>query len=142
MLRRNSSAGLRFCLLFSLAWGIPSSPAQGQTHGLWVWKSPEVLNAPSGPERLRDFCRTAGVNEVYVSYSSATAQEEEGDFQHLIGLLHHSRIRVEALLSSTDADEPGSHRNKLLERVGQILAFNRRHPGDRFDGIQIGRAHV
>jgi hypothetical protein len=126
-----------FFLLVSVVILAGTAPAQERVHGLWVWKSPEVLGASQGAERLRDFCRAQGVNEVYVSYSAATASEEEGDFAHLIDLLHRSRIHVEALLSSTDADEPGKHRDKLLERVSQVVAFNRRHPGGRFDGVHL-----
>jgi hypothetical protein len=106
-------------------------------HGLWVWKSPTVLGAPNAAERLRDFCKAQGVNEVHVSYSAASAQAEEGDLKRLIGLLHRSGIRVEALLSSTDADEPGKHRDKLLDRVRMVVAFNHAHSADRFDGIHL-----
>jgi len=56
---------------------------------------------------------------------------------HLIGLLHSSRIRVEALLSSADADEPGKHREKLLGEVREIVQFNQEHGGNRFDGIHL-----
>lgn len=106
-------------------------------HGVWVWKSPDVLNAPQGAERLRDFCRSQDINEVYVSYPAANAPAEEADFKHLIGLLHRENIRVEALLSSTDADEEGKHRDKLLARVNQVIEFNRTHPNNRFDGIHL-----
>jgi hypothetical protein len=40
------------------------------THGLWVWKTPSVLQTPRAAESLRDFCRSAGINEVYVSVSA------------------------------------------------------------------------
>jgi hypothetical protein len=32
-------------------------------------------------------------------------------------MLHRANIRVEALLSSIDADEPGQHRETLLRHV-------------------------
>jgi hypothetical protein len=54
-----------------------------------------------------------------------------------ITLLHRSGIRVEALLSSTDADEAGKHRETLLNHVRGIVQFNQRHPSDRFDGIHL-----
>jgi hypothetical protein len=41
------------------------------------------------------------------------------------------------LLSSTDADEPGKHRETLLDHVRQIVQFNQKHPTDRFDGIHL-----
>ncbi len=106
-------------------------------HGLWVWKSPDILSAPQGAQRLRDFCMVQGINEIYVSYSAASAPAEENDFTRLIGLMHRANIRVEALLSSTDADEPGTHRDKLLDRVHQVVAFNRSHRANRFDGIHL-----
>ena len=106
-------------------------------HGLWVWKSPSVLEAPRGSEALRDFCKSEGINEVYVSVSQRSEASEESQLARLIGLLHRSDIRVEALLSSTNADEPGKHRETLLEHVREIVQFNQQHPSDRFDGIHL-----
>ena len=55
----------------------------------------------------------------------------------LIEQLHRSNIRIEALLSSEDADEPGKHRDKLLDRVHEIVQFDQGHPKDQFDGIHL-----
>jgi hypothetical protein len=114
----------------------------GLVHGLWVWKSKTVLEAPRGAEALRDFCRAQGVNEVYVSYSaiatSSSVSAADGRMlARTIGLLHGERVRVEALLSSTDADEPSKHREKLVGEVREIVAFNQAHAGNRFDGIHL-----
>jgi hypothetical protein len=106
-------------------------------HGLWVWKSPTVLAAPHAAESLRDFCTSAGINEVYASVSPRTEPAEEGQLAHLIRLLHHSNIRVEALFSSTDADEPGKHRDSLVQKVQSIVEFNQKHRAERFDGIHL-----
>jgi hypothetical protein len=106
-------------------------------HGLWVWKTPTVLAAPRGAETLRDFCISEGINEVYVSVSAGSEASEENELAHLIALLHGSDIRVEALLSSTDADEPGKHRETLLDDVREIVQFNQKHSTDRFDGIHL-----
>jgi hypothetical protein len=106
-------------------------------HGLWVWKSPTVLAELHAAESLRDFCTSAGINEVYVSVSPRTEPAEEGQLAHLIGLLHRSNIRVEALLSSTDADEPGKHRESLVQKVQSIVEFNQKHRAERFDGIHL-----
>jgi hypothetical protein len=116
---------------------LAAQPSPALVHGVWVWKSPEVLRAQQGAERLRDFCKAQGVNEIYVSFSAASAPGEERDFTRLIGLMHRAGVRVEALLSSTDADEPGQHREKLLDHVRQVIEFNRSHPGSRFDGIHL-----
>jgi hypothetical protein len=113
--------------------GAPSGPV----HGLWVWKSAAVLEAPRGAEALRDFCQAENINEVYVSYSANTSPTEETALAHLIGLLQGGKIRAEALLSSADADEPGKHREKLLDKVREMIRFNRTHPGNRFDGIHL-----
>jgi hypothetical protein len=135
--RRSAGLPLSFCFFAALWICEAAAQAPGVVHGLWVWKSPDVLNAPRGTERLRDFCKSQGINEVYVSYSAVTAPAEGDVFKQLIGLLHRADIRVEALLSSTDADEAGKHREKLLDRVNQVIEFNRIHPDNRFDGIHL-----
>jgi len=114
-----------------------AAAASAPVHGLWVWKSPTVLAAPRAAEALEDFCKSQGINEVYVSVSSRSAASEEKQLAHLISLLHRSDIRVEALLSSTDADEPGKHREALLDHVREIVRFNQEHPTDRFDGVHL-----
>lgn len=136
-IRRTGWSALSF-IIFTASWiSVAGAQPPGLVHGLWVWKSSDVLNTPHAAEKLGDFCKSQGINEVYVSYSAASAPAEEGDFKHLIGLLHRANIRVEALLSSTDADEPGKHRDKLLDRVNQVIEFNRSHPDSRFDGIHL-----
>jgi hypothetical protein len=121
--------------VFSVAALAGAGPAP--VHGLWVWKSPTVLEEPHGAETLLAFCRSEGINEVYVSVSERSETAEEERLAHLIVLLHGSNIRVEALLSSAEADEPGKHRDTLLRHVQEIVEFNRRHATDRFDGIHL-----
>src|SRR5271170_1484512 len=114
-----------------------AAAASAPVHGVWVWKSPTVLAEPRAAEALEDFCKSQGINEVYVSVSSRSAASEEKQLVHLISLLHRSDIRVEALLSSTEADEPGKHRETLLRHVQGIIDFNHRHSAARFDGIHL-----
>jgi hypothetical protein len=106
--------------------------ADGLVHGLWVWKSKSVLAAPSGPDALLKFCESQGINEVYLSVAGDNQQ-----LAHVIARLHRSNIRVEALLSSIDADQPGKHRDKLLSRAQAIVRFNRKHAQERFEGIHL-----
>jgi hypothetical protein len=120
---------------FSLSASAQTSPAL--IHGLWVWKSPTVLAAPHAAESLRDFCKSQGINEVYLSISARSEASEESQLVHLITELHHSNIRAEALLSSTDADEPGKHRDSLVQKVQLIVQFNQKHRAERFDGIHL-----
>jgi hypothetical protein len=115
----------------------PAADPHAPIHGLWVWKSPTVLAEPRGAETLLEFCRSEAINEVYVSISERSEPAEEKHLTHLIAVLHKSNIQVEALLSSTDADEPGKHRDTLLQHVQQIAEFNRRHAAERFDGIHL-----
>jgi hypothetical protein len=72
---------------------------------------------------------------VYLSVAAAAA--DPAQLAHAIALLHPSNIRVEALLSSVDADQPGKRRDKLLSRVQGIERFNPRHPNEPFDGIHL-----
>jgi hypothetical protein len=109
-------------------------------HGLWVWKSQAVLEGPQGAHTLLKFCESESINEVYVSFAADShtfALFNERQIALLIALLDRSNIRVEALLSSVDADEPGKHRDKLVSRVQGIVRFNRQHPKERFDGIHL-----
>jgi hypothetical protein len=133
---------IRACAFITILLSAFSLPASAQTsttliHGLWVWKSPTVLAAPHAAESLRDFCKSQGINEVYVSISARTEDAEEGQLVHLITELHRSNIRVEALLDSADADEPGKHRDSLVQKVQLIVQYNQKHRADRFDGIHL-----
>ena len=114
-----------------------AAQAAAQVHGLWVWKGPEIAADASGPTKLRDFCVAQGVNEVYIAVSSHGEMMPAGPLSQLIALLHRSGVRVEALLSSADADEAGPHREKLLEHVRAVIEFDRDHPEARFDGIHL-----
>jgi hypothetical protein len=130
-----------FCVV-ALLQAVCSLPGLAQdawlpVHGLWVWKSPTVLAAPHAAEALRDFCQAQSINEVYISVPRSVDSEEEGRLVGVIRPLHAAHIRVEALLSSTEADEPGKHRDLLLDKVRNILAFNQKHSGARFDGIHL-----
>lgn len=106
-------------------------------HGLWVWKGPSVLEGAGGAESLRDFCRIQGINEVYISVSQHGEMMAEGSMARMIRVLHGSNIRVEALLSSENADEGGKHLEKLLDQVRWIVQFNQKHLSERFDGIHL-----
>jgi hypothetical protein len=128
-----------FCAAIFSALSIAASAQapSGPIHGLWVWKSLTVLEAPHAAESLHDFCKAQGINEVYISVSERSEPAEEKQLAHVVSLLHRSGIRVEALLSSTEADEPGKHRETLLRHVHDIAEFNERHSADRFDGIHL-----
>jgi hypothetical protein len=118
--------------------------APSLVHGLWIWSTTSIVNTPERAAAVRDFCQSQSINEVYASFSAgAGAAKPSGGapdsrpIANLIAILHQSSIRVEALLSSTDADEPGEHREKLLDDVRAVLIFNRNFAGDGFDGIHL-----
>jgi hypothetical protein len=119
--------------------GLPTQAAspQGAVHGLWVWKSESVLEAPEGAQALRAFCKSAGVSEIYLSFPPRVDRGAEMQFARLVSMLHDSGVRTEALISSTNGDESGAPRAKLLGRVRSVLEFNDRHPAQRFDGIHL-----
>jgi hypothetical protein len=106
-------------------------------HGLWLWKSPAVLESTHAAESLLSFCQSENINEVYISISERSEPAEESELAHTITILHRATIRAEALLSSSEADEPGKHRDTLLRHVQEILEFNRKHPAAKFDGIHL-----
>ena len=126
-----------FSWLFVTAFPLSVFAGDTGVHGLWVWKTASVLEAPGSAEALRSFCQSKGINEVYVSISGKGGAGEESQIEGVIDLLHKSNIRVEALLGSTDADEPGKPREAFLGHVRGILEFNRKHPAHRFDGIHL-----
>ncbi|MGA2098574.1 MAG: hypothetical protein ABSH39_19945 [Candidatus Acidiferrum sp.] len=128
-----------FCAAVLLTGSVlPSASADtAPVHGLWVWKGPTVLAAPSGAEKLRDFCQSQNINEVYISVSEHGGPLAEAPLAHLIELLHRDHIHVEALLDSANADEPGKHREKLLGHIRDVIQFNQHHPKNPFDGIHL-----
>jgi hypothetical protein len=145
-----SSTALRFALIaFALGAQLvfaaatpaappaPFPPATSPVHGLWVWKGPSIVADAHGGDALLQFCHAQGINQVYLAVTDHGDLSQLGQFEALIGSLHGANIRVEALLSNTDADEAGKHRDKLLDRVQQIVQFNRAHPRSRFDGIHL-----
>ena len=123
--------------LAALLIAVTAAAAQAPVHGLWVWKSPDVLAAPHAAETLSEFCKTEGITEVYVSISLKSFESEKPALAHAIAVLHRENVRVEALLSSTEADEPGKHRDTLVEHAQEIVQFNREHTAARFDGIHL-----
>jgi hypothetical protein len=123
--------------LSALLIAVTAAAAQTPVHGLWVWKSPDVLAAPHAAEKLLEFCKTEGITEVYVSISAKSFESEKPALAHAITVLHREDVRVEALLSSTEADEPGKHRETLVAHAREIVRFNREHPAARFDGIHL-----
>src|SRR5580693_3920094 len=104
------------CALLAPALVLPAAAADrsAPVHGLWVWKSSSVLQAPAAAQALDQFCRASAITEIYVSVPSQYSALDELHLAQLITQLHASGVRVEALLSSTNADEPGAPRTKLL----------------------------
>jgi hypothetical protein len=127
----------RLLLTVALGASIAAQAAPPPVHGLWVWKSAAVLTAPRAPQALVEFCRTSGINEVYLSVPASRTAADDGHFVETLRLLHAAAVRVEALLSSIDADEAGHGRETLLRHIDSLLDFNRQHPATRFDGLHL-----
>lgn len=106
-------------------------------HGLWVWKGAAVIQSAADAVRLREFCRAQGINEVYFSVSDHGVMSGLDRAPVLIDALHRSNIRVEALLSSVDADQPGKHRDKFMDHVRSVLQYDRQHAAAAFDGMHL-----
>ena len=123
--------------LAALLIAVTAAAAQAPVHGLWVWKSPDVLAAPHAAEKLSEFCKTEGITEVYVSISAKSFESQKPALARAIAVLHRENVRVEALLSSTEADQAGRHRDTLVGHAQEIVQFNREHAAARFDGIHL-----
>jgi hypothetical protein len=106
-------------------------------HGLWVWKGPSILQTQSNVDALRNFCHANHINEVYVSVSQRGEMMPTANMLRLVNVLHKANIRVEALLSSENADEGGKHLEKLLGEVQTIVRCNQQNSTNRFDGIHL-----
>lgn len=139
---RHGEKVMRFHHLLCFVWmlglcTVRAHAADAPIHGLWVWKTPSVLARPGSAEALRDFARSNGINEVYVSISRRDNLAQNAPLLALIDLLHQSHIRVEALLDSIDSDLAGKPRDTFLEFARTIVQFNETHPKCRFDGIHL-----
>jgi hypothetical protein len=106
-------------------------------HGLWVWKGPSVIAGAHSVDALVKFCHSQNINEVYISVSDHGDLSALGQFVPTIEALHGANVRIQALISSTDADEPGKHRDKLVDQARAVVQFNRAHPATKFDGIHL-----
>ena len=112
-------------------------PAATPVHGMWIWRSSAVLQAPQAALAIRNFCANEDINEIYVTISRHYGALEALQLADLIGQMHQAGIRVEALVSSTDGDEPGAPRTHLIDQVQSILQFNREHWAAHFDGVHL-----
>ena len=131
-----AAAALALGLLFGAVPAVLAAEL-ARVHGLWVWKGPSLLATRSQAQQLAEFCRAQGINEVYVSVFDHGRLGDAAALIQLIELLHAGGVRVEALLSSTDADEPGKHRDTVLAHVRELAAFNAGHTRTRFDGVHL-----
>ena len=46
--------------------GSAAAQPLGPVHGLWVWKGPSIVATTGGIEKLRDFCSSESINEIYI----------------------------------------------------------------------------
>src|SRR5207248_10101357 len=101
-------------------------------HGLWVWRTTELLPNPAAATTLRAFCAATGVTEVYLSVPRAALSDAR--LPALVSTLRRGGLRVEALMG-----EPGwyraSARAGLLDRIAEIGRFDAAHPEARFAAI-------
>jgi hypothetical protein len=114
-----------------------SSAAADLNHGLWVWHGPRVLAQAGAAQRLRDYCRARGIDEIYLAVTEHGNLTLDRGVIEAVEALRGAGIHVEALLSSDSADVAGPHRDKLINEVRGVAVFNRQHPKGGFDGIHL-----
>ena len=109
-------------------------PERPIAHGLWVWKTAELLRDPTAATTLRAFCAATGVTEVYLSVPKAVLADAR--LPALVATLRRGGLRVEALMG-----EPGWYRaaarGALDERIGAIGRFDAAHPEARFAAVHL-----
>jgi outer membrane protein TolC len=109
-------------------------PERPIAHGLWVWKTAELLRDPTAATTLRAFCAATGVTEIYLSVPKAVLADSR--LPMLVATLRRGGLRVEALMG-----EPGWYRaqarDALGERIAAIGRFDSAHPEARFAAVHL-----
>lgn len=125
------------CLLVIARLSSAGAKQRNAVRGLRVSKGPAVVSTEPGTKAPRDFSVAQSINEVYISIPAQGDPDSNDHPARAIAELHRAHLRVEAFLSSGEADEPGKHRDKLLDHAREIIAFNTQHTAAGFDGIQL-----
>jgi hypothetical protein len=111
--------------------------SQSSSHGMWVWNGTGIASDASRVALLHDVAVAKGIDEVYISAVPSGSDSSDRQISNLISTLHASSIRVEALLGSSTADEPGAPRDGLVTLVQNVISYNQRNPQARFDGVHL-----
>src|SRR5262249_26887253 len=93
--------------------------------GMWVWGTAKRLDDAHGTERLLETCRSARLNEVYLSVGNGAL--EHAGLRDLVVSLRDAGIRVEALMGEADWYLP-NRRAAMLAVIDRVGAFNRANP--------------
>ena len=90
-----SSMKIAISFLAALVYVSTAVAQEPPVHGLWVWKTPTILDLPARGEALRNFCRSHQINEVYLSFSSQNGgAAEQQEIQKLIGKSKESGLTL------------------------------------------------
>jgi len=102
--------------------------------GMWVWATAARLTQADGITALLESCRTANLNEVYLSVGSVLSHPR---LPELVAALRARGIRVEALVGDATWYQL-EHRSELTAAVDSVAAYNATAPENaRFVAIHF-----
>jgi hypothetical protein len=116
----------------SSVFAVPSS--QNNITGMWVWNFSTAVSTLSQRNKLINFAISNKINLLYVN-TGGVLPDHPKEFSDLIKRAHMNGIQVYAL----DGDSSWALTNNhafALNRIQEVLDFNKNHNSTKFDGIQ------
>jgi hypothetical protein len=112
----------------------PVVPAPSPTHGLWVWRTQQHLDAGDA-SRLLATCVTSRVTEVYLAVDSKVLGDAR--LQVLVAKLRSGNVRVVALMGDAVWYKP-EKRSSMFAMIDGVGSYNGRAPANaQFQGVQF-----
>lgn len=125
--------GPRASTLSRAAFARAPAPAE-RARGMWVWSTKNRLGDPNGTTSLLETCRTAQLNEIYLSVNGGVL---DGDgLPALMLALRERGIRVEALMGEATWYRPDA-RAPMFAMIDAVAAYDARHPEAPFAAIHL-----
>lgn len=126
---------LALCLIGVTAAPPPAQANRELTKALWVWDFYEAASDSNKITQLLQFLNENDINMIFIGTRN-TLSDQPATYDELIRRAHADGIKVYALVGRANWALEIYHREALAE-LRQVLAFNKTHPTNKFDGIQF-----